>query len=142
MVTGNLDTTNLLLGILAAVSVLEALVLIGAGVGGYLAYRRVMGLVNELEAKHVAPAMVRVNAILDDVKGVTNKVKEETERVDRAIHTTMDRVDETADRVKSNVRDKASQLVGLIRGLRNAIESLFGSRSTRRSEAEASGRVY
>src|SRR5688500_16090702 len=63
-----LDTTNVLLGIMAAVSVLEALLLIGAGVGIFLVYRRVMTLVNELEQRQVAPAMARVNAILDDVK--------------------------------------------------------------------------
>src|SRR3954462_11497178 len=84
-----LGTTNLLLGIMAAVSVLEALVIIGVGVAGFMAYKRVMALVDTamtlaqgIEARQVAPAMMRVNAILDDVKGVTAKVKEETERVD------------------------------------------------------------
>src|SRR5690242_5181039 len=84
-----LGTTNLLLGIMAAVSVLEALVFIGAGIAGFMAYRKVMELVNGLEVRQVAPAMTRVNAILDDVKAVSAKVKEETERVDQAIQTTM-----------------------------------------------------
>jgi uncharacterized protein YoxC len=123
-----LGTTNLLLGIMAAVSVLEALLLIGAGVGGFLVYRRVMELVNGLETRQVAPAMARVNAILDDVKGVTTKVKEETERVDQAIRTTMDRVDDTADRVRSNVRAKTSRLVGVLRGLRVAMEHMLHTR--------------
>src|SRR5215212_11017412 len=104
----DLQTTNVILGIMAAVSVLEALVIIGIGVGGYLAYSRVMTLVNDLEQRQVAPAMARVNAILDDVKGVTTKVKEETERVDHAIHTTIERIDDTADRVRTNVRAKTS----------------------------------
>jgi len=67
---GNLGTTNIILGIMAAVSVLEALVIIGVGVAGYLVYRRVMELVNGIEQRQVAPAMARVNAILDDVKGL------------------------------------------------------------------------
>jgi len=121
----NLATTNLLLGIMAAVSVFEALVAIGIGIAGFLVYRRVTDLVNVLESKHVAPAMVRVNAILDDVKDVTAKVKEETERVDHAIRTTMDRVDDTADRVRWNVRAKTSRVVGFVRGLRVAIEGLL-----------------
>ena len=121
----NLATTNLLLGIMAAVSVFEALVVIGIGIGGYLMYRRVMEVVNVLESKHVAPAMVRVNAILDDVKGVTAKVREETERVDDAIRTTMDRVDDTAERVRWNVRAKTSRVVGFLRGLRVALEQLL-----------------
>jgi hypothetical protein len=121
----NLGTTNLLLGIMAAVSVLEALLIIGVGVGGFIMYRRVMDLVNVLESKHVAPAMGRVNAILDDVKSVTERVKEETERVDHAIRTTMDRVDDTADRVRWNVRAKTSRVVGFMRGIRVAIEELL-----------------
>jgi hypothetical protein len=124
---GELGTTNLLLGIMAAVSVLEALVVIGIGVAGFMAYKKVMEVVTSIEARQVAPAMVRVNAILDDVKAVSAKVKEETERVDQAIHTTMDRIDTTADRVRSNVRAKTSRFVGFIRGLRVAIEGMLQS---------------
>jgi hypothetical protein len=72
--------------------------------------------------------MVRVNAILDDVKGVTAKVREETERVDMAIRSTMDRVDDTADRVRSNVRAKTSRVVGVVRGLRVALENMLRTR--------------
>jgi len=126
--SGELGTTNLLLGIMAAVSVIEALVIIGLGVAGFMAYRRVMELVTDLETRQVAPAMARVNAILDDVKDVTAKVKEETERVDQAIHHTMDRIDDTADRVRSNVRAKTSWMVGIVRGLRVAIEEMLQTR--------------
>jgi len=126
--SGELATTNLLLGIMAAVSVLEALLVIGMGIAGFMVYRRVMDLVNGLETRQVAPAMARVNAILDDVKGVTAKVKEETERVDQAIRTTIDRVDDTADRVRYNVRAKTSRVVGFIRGLRVAMESMLHTR--------------
>jgi hypothetical protein len=126
--SGELGTTNLLLGIMAAVSVLEALVVIGLGVAGFMAYRKVMELVAALETRQLAPTMARVNAILDDVKDVTTKVKEETERVDQAIHYTIDRIDDTADRVRSNVRAKTSWMVGIVRGLRVAIEELLQTR--------------
>ena len=132
--TGNLATTNLLLGIMAAVSVLEALLVIGIGVAAVIVYRRVMDLVANLETRQVAPAMARVNAILDDVKGVTTRVREETERVDQAIRTTMDRVDDTADRVRSNVRAKTSRLVGFVRGARVAIESLLRTHQPHESQ--------
>src|SRR3954469_17981456 len=94
-----LGTTNLLLGIMAAVSVLEALVIIGIGVAGYMGYKKVITLVDGLETRQVAPAMARVNAIIDDVKDVAAKGKAETVRVDTAIHDTIDRIDDTADRV-------------------------------------------
>ena len=122
---GSLGTTNLLLGIMAVVSVIEALAIIGVGIAGLMVYRRVMELINGLEQRQVAPAMARVNAILDDVKGVSAKVKEETERADQAIRTTMDRVDDTVDRVRTNVRAKTSWVVGVMRGARVALESVL-----------------
>ena len=63
----------------------------------------------------------------EKLKAVSAKVKEETDRVDTAIHTTMDRIDNTADRVRWNVRAKTSRLVGFIRGLRVAIEGMLHS---------------
>ena len=130
--SADLSTTNLLLGIMAAVSVLEALVIIGVGVAGFMAYKKVTALVDQtvtlvsgIEARQVAPAMLRVNAILDDVRDVTAKVKQETDRVDHAIHSTIDRIDDTADRVKNNVRAKTSALVGALRGARTIVESLL-----------------
>jgi len=140
----NLGTTNLLLGIMAGVSVLEALLILGAGLAVFMVYRRVMALnervmniVEGIEARQVAPAMARVNAILDDVKMVSTKVKDESERVDRAIRTTIDRVDTTADRVRSNVRANTSWLVGAVRGLRVVIDGLMNS--DRRTNRPASG---
>jgi hypothetical protein len=129
-----LGTTNLLLGIMAAVSVLEALVIIGMGIAGFMVYKKVTALVDQgmviaqgIETRQVAPAMLRVNAILDDVKGVTAKVKEETDRVDHAIHSTIDRIDDTADRVRNNVRAKTSAVVAFVRGARVAVEGMLRS---------------
>jgi len=135
----DLGTTNLLLGVMAVVSVLEALVVIGMGVAGWIMYRRVMELVNGLEQRHIVPLRIRVDQILDDVKGVTEKVKEETDRVDYAIRTTMDRVDDTADRVRATVRAKTSRIVGLVRGFRVIIEELLHSRH--QPPASAAGRI-
>lgn len=135
----DLTTTNVMLGIIAVVSILEGLCVIGLGVAGLLVYRRVMALVSELESRQVAPAMARVNAILDDVKGVSAKVREETERVDQAIRTTMDRVDDTADRVRANVRVKTSRIVGVARGVRVALEHLMRTDSRHQPPADATG---
>jgi len=123
----NLGTTNVLLGIMAAVSVLEALVIIGAGVAGFLAYRRVMQLVADLEMRQVAPIREKVEAILGDVKTVTSRVSQQTERVDHAISGTMGRVDETAERVKHSVRDKVNQATGVVRGIRAVVASVLNN---------------
>jgi ElaB/YqjD/DUF883 family membrane-anchored ribosome-binding protein len=121
----DLHTTNLLLGIMAAVSVLEALLLIGAGVGGFLAYRKVMQVVGDLESRQVAPLREKVDAILADVQAITARVSQQTERVDHAITGTIDRVDETADRMRSSVREKLYQAVGVVRGVHAAIMSVL-----------------
>jgi hypothetical protein len=136
---GNLDTTNLLLAIMAAVSVLEALLLIGIGVGGFIVYRRVMRLVNDVETRQIAPLRDKVDAILLDVKTVTARVSEQTERVDHAISGTIHRVDETADRVKGSVREKVNQAVGVARGIRAVIASLMGSESGQSAASAAGG---
>jgi esterase/lipase len=127
-----LGTTNLFLGILAAVSVIE---LIGLAVGGLFAYRlyaRATELLQGMEERQVAPAMARVNAILDDVKGVTSKVQEETDKVDQAIRGTLGRVDETADRVRATVQARANRALGFVHGIRVAIETFLSGRSERR----------
>jgi len=82
---GDLNSLIIPLWIMAVVSVLQALLLIGIGVGGYLMYSRVMTLVNDLEARQIAPLREKVDAILPDVKSVTARVSQQTERVDHAI---------------------------------------------------------
>jgi len=123
----DLSTTNMLLAIMAAVSVLQALVLIGAGIAGFLVYRRVMQLVNDLEVRQVEPLRQRVEGILADVKTVTSRVSQETERVDQAINGTMGRIDETAERVRHSVRDKVNQAAGVVRGIRAIVASVLSS---------------
>ena len=117
--------------IMAVVSVFEALLLIAIGVGGYLVYSRVMTLVTELEARQIAPLREKVDTILADVKTVTSRVAHQTERVDHAITGTIDRVDETAARVRAGVHDRVSQAAGVMRGIRAVIMTLL----TRESHA-------
>jgi hypothetical protein len=126
----DLDTTNVLLGIMAAVSVLEGLLIIGLGVGGFMVYRRVMTLVTELEERQIAPLTAKVNAILEDVQGVTGRMQAQAARVDNAIHGTLARVDSTAAGVKDAVRYKVDSVVGVARGVRAVLASLFGRRVT------------
>jgi len=121
----DLQPVSIPLWIMAVVSVLQALVLIGAGVAGYLAYSRVMTLVNELEARQIAPLREKADAIMADVKAITARVSQQTERVDHAITGTIDRVDDTATRVRAGVHDKVSQAVGVVRGVRAVIMSLL-----------------
>jgi hypothetical protein len=129
------------LAIMAIVSVLEALVVLAIGIGGFLAYRRVMQLVNDLEVRQIAPVREKVDAILRDVKTVTAQVSHQTERVNHAISGTMDRVDETAGRVTGSVRDKVNQAIGMARGIRAIVMSVLGHDARHEPPAAAAGRV-
>jgi len=121
MNAGNLDTTNLLLGIMAAVSVLEALVLIGVGFMAYRLYTHAMQAIREIEARQVAPLVVRVNALMDrmdgilgDVKEVTTRVSDRTERVDAAIRNTT-----------SSVSSRVNRVLTLVHTARAAVDGFF-----------------
>jgi methyl-accepting chemotaxis protein len=132
MNAGNLDTTNLLLGIMAAVSVLEALLLIGIGVMAYRLYGQAMQTIREVEQRQIAPLVARVNtlmarvdAILGDLRDVTARVSTRTERVDSAIQHTIDRVDETAWRVRARVSSRVNRAVAVFNAARAAIDGFF-----------------
>ena len=144
MLDGNLDTTNLLLGIMAAVSVLEALLLLAVGFMAWRLYGQALQTVREIEQRQIAPLrekvdglMVTVDGILADVKTITSRVGEQTERVNSAISTTIDRVDETADRVKHSVGFRVQRVVGLVHGVRAALGTLFNGHHQRRAASEA-----
>jgi hypothetical protein len=114
---------------MAVVSVFQALLLIGMGVGGYLLYSRMTAMMADLETRQIAPLREKADAILADVKSITARVSQQTERVDHAIAGTIDRVDDTAARVKAGVHDKVSQAVGVVRGVRAVIMSLLHKES-------------
>lgn len=121
----SLDTTNVMLGIIAAVGVLEAIVLIAVGAGAFIVYRRATRLIATIQERQIEPIVRRVHAVLDDVQAVSGTVREQTHRVDQAIQSTVDRVDETTERVSSNVRLASRYVVGVMRGTRVAIETIF-----------------
>lgn len=141
MITGDLGTTNMWLAIMAIVSILEALLILGIGLGGFLMYRRTMALVKELESRQIAPLREKVEGILVDVKTVTARVNEQSERVNHAISRTTERVDETADKVKGSVMDKVNQAVGMVRGLRAIVMSVLGHDTRHEPPAPAAGRL-
>jgi hypothetical protein len=81
--TVDLTTTNILLGVIAGLSVLEALVAVGCTVATFLVARKMLRLLQEIEARHVAPAAGRVNEILDELKGLAAVGRRTAERAER-----------------------------------------------------------
>ena len=126
---GDLNSLSMPLWIMAAVSVVQALLLVGIGVAAYRAYSRLMTLIGDLETRQIAPLRAKADAILADVQAITARVSRQTERVDQAVTGTIDRVDETAARVRASVHDKVSQAAGVVRGVRAVIMSLLHKES-------------
>ena len=98
----SLTTTNVLLGILAVVSLLEALAIIGFFLGAFLVYRRIVRVIGGIQERQVAPTAARVNAILDDIKDVTSTVKDEAARAEWVVSRLVDSVQRW--RRKANAR--------------------------------------
>jgi hypothetical protein len=143
VMTGTIDlgTTNAWLAVLAIASVLQTLLLVVVAIAGYVWYRRATVTMREIQIRHLDPFHEQVDRILGDVSAITARVSQQTERVDHAITGTIDRVDETAERVKDRVRDKVSQATGVVRGIRAVIASLLTTDPGTKPRAEAGGRA-
>ena len=66
---------------MAAVSVLEALLLIAVGTFAYRLYVQAMPTVREIEQRQVAPLVAKVNVLMKNVDGILGDVKDVTARV-------------------------------------------------------------
>ena len=137
----DLHTTNLLLGIMAAMSVVVGLAVIALAVGGLVVYKKVLELgqlIADIETRQLAPLRHKFDDILADVKMVTERVSDRAEQVEHVITGTMDRVDETATRVRTSVREKVAVAVGVVRAV---IESILHQPSRHEPSAGAAGRA-
>ena len=73
--TPDLGTTNLFLGIIAFVAVLQVAAVVGLAAGMFNVSRKIAKVVEAIEQNHIAPAGAQLHAILDDVKDVTATLK-------------------------------------------------------------------
>jgi uncharacterized protein YoxC len=132
----DLDTTNWILAVVAVSSAIQTLMLLGAAFASYRLYRQTTETLTDIEARHIAPLRHQVDGILTDVQAITARVSHQTERVDQAITGTIDRVDETAERVKHSVRERVSRATGVVRGVRAVIASLLTTDPPVRAESK------
>ena len=125
----SLTTTNVWLGILAIISLLEFLMIVAAGFFAYQMYRRVMATIETVERVHVAPLRARVDALLDEVQAVTDKVKHAQESVERCSSA---RHAGTGSMVAGAVRSKTWPIIGIIQGLKTAANTVIKNGKTDR----------
>lgn len=135
MIEDTLRTMNVWLAITAVVTLVEVLIGIALVIGGYLVYRRVMVVVDELERRQVTPLVSRVSGILDDVNGVTTRVRERAERVDRAISNAVGFVGDTRRRAEVNLGVNARGALAVLVGVLAAVEAILRIRSEHTADA-------
>ena len=128
---GTLDTTNTMLAIIAAVSVLQGLVLIAVGIAAFKLYRTVTATLREIDEKRVQPLAAKVDGILSQVHQLGDRVQRRAERVEAAIDGTVDKVDHTAARMKSSVNDTVRHVADAVTGIRTAIVNVLTSEPDR-----------
>ena len=112
----NLGTTNIWLGILAVVSLLEFLMILAAGLFAYKMYKQAMTTIETVERVHIAPLRARVDGILDEVQVMTDKVRRAQDSVGDALR----HVAGTGSMVAGAVKTRTWPIVGIIQGIRTA----------------------
>jgi predicted PurR-regulated permease PerM len=144
--TIDLTTTNVLLGIMAVVSVLEALALIAAGVMGMRLYRQTTEQINKvtdqvtvLEQKYAEPLSAQAASILQTVQRIASRVEHSTSRVDSVVDSTVHSAEVAADRVQTGVRKTTNSVV---RGVRTAIETFLADQPTNGRPAASKANGY
>ena len=118
---GSLDTTNTMLAIIAAVSVLQGLVLLGVGFAGWKIYKAATETLRELDEKRVKPLTAKVETILDSVHRLSDRVHQRAEKVEAAIDDTVNRVNQTTPGVKTSVSDSVHRVSDAVTGIRSLI---------------------
>lgn len=124
----SLDTTNTMLAIIAAVSLLQGLLIIGMGIAGWKLYRLATTTLREIDERRVRPIAAKVDGLVDRahqiterVHHITERVQKRAEKVDAVIDETVGRVGETATGVRMGVADTVHRVSGAMTGLRAAL---------------------
>lgn len=109
-----LETTNVILSVLAAASVVQTLFVIGIGIGALRAYR---ATTDTLDAK-LTPVLLRLEGVLTNLEHTSALVRTRTDDVSRAL----DRVQNTAGHLGSVMWPRAAVVAGVAGGVLGAVK--------------------
>jgi hypothetical protein len=121
MIVQGLETTNFWLAVIAIVSVLQILALVGGAWFSYHLYVKTTRVANELESRYLMPLNTRVNRILDEAEDIAGRVKD----AETAVRNRIRHVADSGNVAVAAVRARSWPLVGILRGVRVAMDVLF-----------------
>ncbi len=135
MVENALGTTNVLLGALVLISVLEAIALAFVVIVALRLYAQMVRILGEVQ-QQIRPLAERANTLAAAVENITTDVKTATgraasgaEKAGAAFQTAFDIASLVRGTARASVVSRALPLLGIARGLRVAYRSFVGSRS-------------
>jgi uncharacterized protein YoxC len=134
---GTLGTTNALLAILAAVAVLEVIALIAASVVGWILFRNLRDLMQEVRRQvpkltdRVDGLATQLEDVLTDVKGVSARTAATAERLHHGFDAAADVASMAVSSAQLFMGRKASIATGVLRGLGVAYRILMQNRPSR-----------
>jgi hypothetical protein len=121
MIVQGLETTNFWLAVIAIVSVIQILALVGGAWFSYHLYVKTTRVANELESRYLMPLNTRVNRILDEAEDIAGRVKD----AETAVRNRIRHVADSGNVAVAAVRARSWPLVGILRGVRVAMDVLF-----------------
>lgn len=112
----DLTMTNVWLGVLAVISLIQFLMICAAGFFAFRLYKQAMTTIETVERVHIAPLRARADGLLDQVELMVAKVKHTQDSVADAFR----HVTGTGSAVADAVKSKTWPIVGIIQGLKSA----------------------
>jgi hypothetical protein len=122
----DLGTTNTWLAVMAIVSVLEFLMLVGIGFSVYRLYRRVAVSLDRLAQQHLVPLSEHAHAVFENIEDVTARAR----RIEDTLRERLDRIDGAVATAKTVVRGQIAPVLGIVQGVRAGLGSLFEKRAS------------
>lgn len=130
MTLDNLGTTNIWLGIIAIVTLVQFLVLVAAGVLALRLYQKVTAAIDDIKQQHIAPIAAKVDHLVDEVQDVTARVR----RADDAVRAAVGRVEDGVGHVVALTRYGWPVMAGW-----RAVSAAMGTFARRRGTAPRTG---
>ena len=109
----DLETLTRWIAVIAVASAVQAFLLLGAAVAGWIAWRRAMTSLEQIESRHIAPISARVAAVVDDVQDVTTRIRQ----ADDVMRHKLQEVGGAARFAKDVLAERMWPAVGVVRAV-------------------------
>jgi hypothetical protein len=130
------NTSELLLGVIAAAVAVMAVVQVGAIIAGLRVARRVEQVASDLE-KGVKPLIANLTTLSAEVSRVANLAAGQVERFDQLCNDLTSKVEQTLTAAQRFVSRPAREGMAVVAGIRAAVTALQGMRETTRRRSAA-----